>query len=140
MNRPRAFIVAAALALGGCADPITIDFDVQSSPPVTASFRYDDITLAEGLAVVVRANPIDDSHERLDWETLLELEAVDPRVLEVTRLEYPERDEREGDDRDFGDWYFTFAAVSIGTTALEYYVDGELEGDIAVHVVPQPEE
>lgn len=129
------FAAAALAALSGCSDPITLDFSVESTPPGTAYFSSDTIEIEEGLVVVAAASPIDDSHEQLDPEVTLDLEVGDPRILAVNRLEYPDEEDAKDDDRRRGDWFFTFAAESVGTTFLEYYVDGEFEGEVEVRVV-----
>jgi hypothetical protein len=129
-------LAATALAaLSGCSDPITLDFSVESTPPGTAYFSSDTIEIEEGLVVVAAASPTDDDHEQLDAEVALELEVADPRILAVNRLEYPDEEDSKDDDRRRGDWFFTFAAESVGTTFLEYYVDGEFEGEVEVRVI-----
>ncbi len=131
-------LVAVALGATGCAEDIKLDFRIQSAPPGTAHFDSRSIDITEGLAVVAVAVPLEEDDDRLDWETSVELDTLNPQVLTVTRLEYPEDEEdRKEESRRNGDWYFTFAAASVGNTTLEYYVDGDFEGEITVRVIPQ---
>jgi hypothetical protein len=134
MKKP---LLAAGLFLAGCGSDIHIDFDYLDAPPGDVSVEGNSIRLQDGIAVAVIARPIDDD-EKMDWETLLELQSTDLRTFEIDRLEFDEaRETRKDSDLRDGDWRFLLWGRRPGNARLEIWIDGEFEGEIPVQVNPQ---
>lgn len=136
-----AALLGAASFLGGCSSEFGVEFGYLSSPPLGAdvSVEFGQIRLEDGLAVAVVARPLEDQ-DKMDWETTLELEPSDTRIVDVERLEYdPEREERKDYDLRDGDWSFMIWGRAPGRATIDVWVDGEIEAEIPVFVNPQPE-
>ena len=112
-----------------------MQFEHLTDAPGFASIHEEEIRLEEGLAVAVVANPVDDDHDRLDVDTPVELVSSDDRVLGIARLEFdPDEEEEKSESRQRGDWYFVIFGHSVGSTAVEVFIDGELEQEIPAMV------
>lgn len=135
-------LCAAALAVFsvGCGHEYDADLTVLSDPPRSVEVSSRSLAIDEGLAVAVEAIPIEDD-ERMDWDTLVEVQSLDQSVLEVHRLAYDEAKERAKDDEEDreGDWRFMLYARAAGTTTLLVTVgdDGELDVPVAVTTPPE---
>jgi hypothetical protein len=131
--------VAISCLLGvlsvGCHEPVTLEFQIVSAPLGDVLMTPDRVELEEGFAVVARVIPIK-FDEQMDPDTRLSLHAGDSRVLSiepVAEADGPSLAEKD----DEGDWRFSFAGASEGTTHFEYRIDGRFEGEIAVRVLEQ---
>ena len=114
----------------GCQPYYTLDFRILSAPPgeVTMSDRLIDIE--EGLVAMAVVIPFR-ADEQMRENTDLALSPAAAPIVRVNRQEDPD----DVDDR--GDWYFTFAGSRAGSTVLEFFIDGEYEGDVPVVVRTQ---
>ncbi len=134
-------VALAASLLGGCAADYSVDFGYLSSPPVQADIAvtFEQIRLQDGYAVAVIARPLKND-DKMDWETTLELEPTDRRVVDLERLEFDEeREERKEYDRREGDWRYTIWGRAPGAASLQVWIDGEHEAEIPVLVSAQPD-
>jgi hypothetical protein len=113
------FLALAALAVGavGCHPFDRVDFDAVTTPPVAASVTFDEVTIPKGIAIAVEARPMSGDDE-LDAE--LELRSADTSILGV--------------DPGVDDKTFVLYGVSVGSTVVEVYYDGELEDEIPAQV------
>lgn len=112
-------VALAALAVGavGCHPFDRVDFDALTTPPVAASVTFEKVTIPKGIAIAVEAHPMS-GDEELDAK--LELRSRDTRVLGV--------------DAGVDDGTFVLYGVSVGSTVIDVYYDGELEDEIPAEV------
>jgi hypothetical protein len=128
-------VLPLAFALGGCAEDYEIDFEQRTSPPGYASIDYHEIRIEAGIAVGVVANPVYDDGERLELETEVELLPQNPSVLGIERVEFDEEEEDDKPDtQQRGDWKFVIYGRAPGNTVVDYFIDGEREGEIPAYV------
>lgn len=123
-------LIALGAAAVGCQPPYTLDFRVLSAPPGEVTMSDSLIEIEEGLAAMAVVTPLRDDQQMRE-NTDLELSPAAAQILRVNRLEDPD----DVDER--GDWYFTFAGARAGNTVLEFFIDGEYEGDVPVVVRAQ---
>ncbi len=122
--------LALALTSTGCGGPYWIDLQLRSSPAGDEpELSRDRIQVEEGVAIAVLARPVDDG-EFMDRSTPVLLEAANGQVFGVERGDYDE-------DAHHGDWAFIIYGKRTGSTVLDVWIDGELEGEITAFVGEQ---
>ncbi|MEX1369354.1 MAG: hypothetical protein AB1Z98_39870 [Nannocystaceae bacterium] len=114
-------VVAVAASMGACA-PRYDGFECEELNETPSGSLCTDrrIEVAQGEALVVRLAPRSDS--RTEYEgAQVELRSVEPQIADV----------RAGVGGDQ-----TIIGLSLGETTLEVWVDGALESDVPVRVLP----
>ncbi len=114
----------------GCQPHYTLDFRILSAPPGEVTMNDSLIEIEEGLAAMAVVIP-SRNDERMHKDTELDLSAGAAQIIRVNRLEDPD------DVAERGDWYFTFAGARSGSTFLEFFVNGDYEGDVPVVIRTQ---
>ena len=124
-------LLTLLLAATGCGGFDHLDMEPRSSPPAGVILSSDEIRLFEGIAVGFAAHPMEDSHDAMDEETVVRLEAGNSSIFQVA--EAP-RDEDEGDEAPYE---FVLWAVAPGESSLGVFIDGDFETEIPVRIDPQ---
>jgi hypothetical protein len=121
----------------GCSDFSRIDFQPKTTPPEPMSLRSERIELTEGVAVAVKAVPLDTGDDMMDEDTRVELSSSAPTILGVEQGA-PDGYFDSNDDQPPQNWNFVFFGAGPGKTTLRVIIDGVTEGEIPVEVTPQP--
>lgn len=112
---------AALAALAGCGPQFDhLDFQPETTPPLSVSLLSSQVTLPVGIAVGFDAAPMTDSGPIED--THVDLLTSNGVVL--------------GLDRTIDDKFVMFG-VSVGEARIDVFLDGEQVGAVPVQVTPQ---
>jgi len=122
----------------GCSDFDRLEFEPKSSPPASVTVTYEKITLIEGIAVGVRAVPVDTDDDEMDEETVVDLISTSPTILGVSPGAEDDYYTDEENREPAANWNFVLFGVSPGKASVTVSVDGERGGEIPVEVHPQP--
>jgi hypothetical protein len=121
----------------GCSDFDRIDFQAKTTPPESVSLTSARVAITEGVAVFVKAVPLDTDGDMMDEDTTVELASNASAILGV---------EQGAEDGYFGNgqetppenWNFVLFGAGPGKTTMRIIIDGVTEGEIPVEVMPQP--
>ncbi|UQA60223.1 hypothetical protein [Polyangium aurulentum] len=121
----------------GCSEFARLELEPKSSPPASVTVTYEKIQLVEGIAVGIKAIPVDTDDDEMDEETVVELTSTAPTILGLSPGAEDQYYTDEEDREPAANWNFVLFGVSPGNTSVTVTVDGAREGEIPVEVLPQ---
>lgn len=123
--RPAALVALGLMVVGlaGCSDAWSVGLALRSDPPLEPDLSRGEAVIAEGMAVGVRAVPLEDDEPVDDDDLVVELTSLDRDVVDV----------RPGLDPNT----FVLIGRRAGTARLDARVDGEVAAPLEVVVEAQ---